>query len=252
LEVPRNATVSDIKKSYRRLAQLYHPDRNPSAHAETVFKEINAAYEVLGDATKRWAYDNQVQPAPPVHRDPAVRRRPPGYRPPPKGPSETFLVMQTALPYLRWVFYVGLLFVLVLLADYVLPSSVLSERVIGNSFEIYRIRGSVGRSALITESGKQIRVSVEEILLFPKESVVEVHTSGLFSILITVRNPTSGYRAGNLATVYRNYIFGPLVTLVVSILGLVFYKRVEFAFNLSIVGAFVILLNIFFLVQSIP
>jgi molecular chaperone DnaJ len=58
LEVPRNATEADIKKSYRRLAMKFHPDRNPDdPEAEHKFKEAKEAYEVLTDAQKRAAYD---------------------------------------------------------------------------------------------------------------------------------------------------------------------------------------------------
>ena len=58
LEVEKNATADDLKKSYRRLAMKYHPDRNPGdKEAESKFKEINEAYEILKDDQKRAAYD---------------------------------------------------------------------------------------------------------------------------------------------------------------------------------------------------
>ncbi len=58
LEVAKTASGEEIKKSYRRLAMKYHPDRNPGdKEAETRFKEINEAYEVLKDEQKRAAYD---------------------------------------------------------------------------------------------------------------------------------------------------------------------------------------------------
>ncbi|HEU4604169.1 MAG TPA: molecular chaperone DnaJ [Steroidobacteraceae bacterium] len=58
LDVPRTATEAEIKKSYRRLAMKYHPDRNPNDHeAEEKFKEAKEAYEVLADAEKRAIYD---------------------------------------------------------------------------------------------------------------------------------------------------------------------------------------------------
>src|SRR5712672_2901791 len=58
LDVPKTATEVEIKKSYRRLAMKYHPDRNPNdKDAEERFKEAKEACEVLTDAQKRPIYD---------------------------------------------------------------------------------------------------------------------------------------------------------------------------------------------------
>jgi len=58
LGVPKNASDDEIKKSYRKLAMKYHPDRNQGdASAEVKFKEAKEAYEMLSDAEKRAAYD---------------------------------------------------------------------------------------------------------------------------------------------------------------------------------------------------
>lgn len=58
LGVDKNAATEDIKKAYRRLAKEYHPDVNPDdKQAEQKFKEINEAYEVLSDDTRRSQYD---------------------------------------------------------------------------------------------------------------------------------------------------------------------------------------------------
>ncbi len=58
LGVERNASEADIRKAYRKLAMQYHPDRNPNdKQAEERFKEINEAYQVLNDPTKRAHYD---------------------------------------------------------------------------------------------------------------------------------------------------------------------------------------------------
>ena len=58
LGVNRDASEDDIKKSYRRLAMKYHPDRNPdNPKAEESFKEAKESYEILSDANKRAAYD---------------------------------------------------------------------------------------------------------------------------------------------------------------------------------------------------
>jgi len=58
LDVARNASEREIKKSYRRLAMKHHPDRNTdSPEAEEKFKEIQEAYAILSDEQKRAAYD---------------------------------------------------------------------------------------------------------------------------------------------------------------------------------------------------
>jgi curved DNA-binding protein len=57
LGVERTASAADIKKAYRKLVRQYHPDVSKHSNATEKTKEINEAYEVLGDAEKRAAYD---------------------------------------------------------------------------------------------------------------------------------------------------------------------------------------------------
>ena len=58
LEAVKNASAEDLKKSFRKLAMKFHPDKNPGDQtAEHKFKEINEAYDVLRDEQKRAAYD---------------------------------------------------------------------------------------------------------------------------------------------------------------------------------------------------
>ncbi|XP_013657758.1 dnaJ homolog subfamily B member 1 [Brassica napus] len=59
LKVSKNANDDDLKKSYRRLAMKYHPDKNPTSkkEAEAKFKQISEAYDVLSDPRRRQIYD---------------------------------------------------------------------------------------------------------------------------------------------------------------------------------------------------
>lgn len=62
LGVASSANSAEIKRAYRRLARLYHPDLNTMTHDEQI-KRLNEAYEILSDARKRAAYDNLLRQA---------------------------------------------------------------------------------------------------------------------------------------------------------------------------------------------
>src|SRR5476649_851774 len=82
LGVPRTATSDEIKKSFRKLARLYHPDvAKDKKKAEEKFKEINEAYEVLSDGDKRKKYDELGA----NWKQGAEFRPPPGYGQAPGG-----------------------------------------------------------------------------------------------------------------------------------------------------------------------
>ena len=57
LGVAKTASSDELKKAYRKLALEWHPDRNKAANAHDKFKEINEAYAVLSDKSKRETYD---------------------------------------------------------------------------------------------------------------------------------------------------------------------------------------------------
>ncbi|MBI3379525.1 DnaJ domain-containing protein [Candidatus Gottesmanbacteria bacterium] len=63
LGISKNASDAEIKKSYRKMALQWHPDRNKSADATEKFKEINKAYEVLSDSKKKEVYDQYGESA---------------------------------------------------------------------------------------------------------------------------------------------------------------------------------------------
>ena len=76
LGVSKDTSQADIQKAYRSLARKYHPDVNKEEGAETKFKEIGEAYEVLKDSTKRAKYDQFGSAWRTAER---TRARPPGW-----------------------------------------------------------------------------------------------------------------------------------------------------------------------------
>lgn len=57
LGISANATLAEIKTTYRKLASQFHPDKNASVEAPARFRKVQEAYEVLSDANKRKTFD---------------------------------------------------------------------------------------------------------------------------------------------------------------------------------------------------
>ena len=57
LGINKGSSPDDIKKSYRKLAKKYHPDVSTETNAESKFKEVQEAYDILSDTTKKAQYD---------------------------------------------------------------------------------------------------------------------------------------------------------------------------------------------------
>ncbi len=75
LELTPSATLADIKKSFRRLALLYHPDKNFGSNLhEAKFKEIKEAYEVLSDARQRQEYNSRRHDRPQTEKKKTYRQ----------------------------------------------------------------------------------------------------------------------------------------------------------------------------------
>jgi curved DNA-binding protein CbpA len=131
LRVNRSASTADIRRAYRVLVQQLHPDINPDPAAHELIKEVNEAYDVLGDEAKKREYDYLLAnpygtievPQPPVHRDPYFRRK--GRPAPPRNTekSERLRLIEKSLSFFRWVFKIATLFCFVLLIDFLAPRS---------------------------------------------------------------------------------------------------------------------------------
>jgi hypothetical protein len=255
LGVPHHASEAEIKRAYRKLAVAFHPDKNPSVEAGILIKEINEAYDVLGDSEKRNRYDLQL--ADPFahdprtqHRDPAYRRRyQPGYKPPPPKPSPRTELMRQSLGFMRKVYWVGLLCGLMFGVDYFLPPVILRERVIVDMQEIRKVLQH-NADLLVTVRGHHFPARFSELKYFPEGSLVKIHTSRIFSLLICVESEAGDYQINNLATIYRNFSFGPILLLLFSVAGLAERKGIEFQFTMGVAIIMMMSLNLLFVMIS--
>ncbi len=124
LQITRNASSEEIKKAYRRLARQYHPDVNPSPQAESRFKQINRAYQVLSDPVKKALYDRQLNSPSTTYRQ--AHKTQAHYSHTKPKPKILFTEKQYAWAKKFSVF--SLLFLLVLVLDAFLPATEISHK----------------------------------------------------------------------------------------------------------------------------
>jgi curved DNA-binding protein CbpA len=250
LRVSRNASDAEIKQSFRRLAILLHPDKNPHPDAPVAFQEINEAYEVLGDSIKRALYDQMLsnengpeEVAPRQHRDPAYRRaRNPNYKPTARGPSAGYVLMMSLMPYTNWVSSAGLVISFFLWLDFFLPRKQ-SEEVIVEWHRKNDIE-------MITDKGHTFHLLYPQNLKFLREPEIRVHTSRLFSFLDKIETRSGAHSLTNLPSVYQNFIFAPIVLIFLASIGRALPKG-ESKFSISIATLIFLFLNTVFIILSI-
>ena len=249
LGVSANATPSEIKKAFRKLAILYHPDKNASAEARPRFHDINEAYDVLGDAAKRAAYDQRLaNPLAELFNDPAPKHPDPAYRrrrsPPPRraeGPSDSYLLMRDSLKYMLWISRAGLIVTTLFFIDYFLPYQKLEDSIV----EMYsvRTRGNNIYHVLGTRTGEEIKVYDFKAAEFGREPAVLVDVTMIYGSVMSISNRNGTYRAW-VAYTYTSMVFFPILLFVNSLLALIYRKRVEFCFNLNIAACILLIINL--------
>ncbi|HET9487404.1 MAG TPA: J domain-containing protein [Chryseosolibacter sp.] len=249
LGVSPSASHSEIKRAFRKLAVRYHPDKNPSTEAKSLFQEINEANDVLADREKRALYDARLanpfaellnEPAP-GHRDPAYRRTQPGQRTGRKGPSPSFILMRDYLPYMMWVSRIGLLFTVLFFLDYLLPYRQVND-VINAIYEVPVSRGQVNYT-VITGSGKKLRLYDERAADLTTGETVLTSVTMIFGSVITLSSPGGSYSEW-VAYMYSTLIFFPILLFVISSLAFIYRRHVEFCFNLNVAGVILLVINI--------
>lgn len=255
LGISPQATQLEVRRSFRKLAVLYHPDKNQTTEGEERFKEINRAYEILSNPEKRALYDlsiSQGYSSPSYekpHRDPAYRRRRSTAYAHREARQNVQDLMAEYLPKFRWVCYMALLVTLVVAVDYLLPFDNYRED-IAEINRIYRTGRGGGmiydHDELITKSGIVIRLHENDVNHFKTERSIKIEQTILLNKIVTAAIPSGALKI-RVAALYGNLFFIPLILFISSLLGVVIRNNVEFPFNLSIVS-FVLLIIVAFLI----
>lgn len=256
LGIARTASTIEIRRTYRRLAILYHPDKNPDPEAGELFKEINEAYDVLGDPEKRKLYDTRLenpfaellqQEEQPRHRDPRYRKKP---GTPPQYKTNTQLrqeLIQEYLPYMRRILFFSIGFCALLGVDYILPFRKESGTINSVSYQV--IRRSHTSDIVELDNGKQFKIHRDDESHFVASEKVTVFSTWVLGKSVKAE-AQDGYTAKLPVTIYGNFIFAPLILLGVSVAGLLFQRKPEVIFNYGVASFFVLILNIVFLLIS--
>ncbi len=261
LRIGRKASGTEIKRAYRSLAVVFHPDRNQSAEASALFQEINEAHEVLSDPDKRFRYDQtldgsfsvDVEPSQQQwHRDPAYRRsHAPGYKRPTPQPPERLLMMLHFLKYLRIISLIGIGWCALLFLDYLLPFRIYEERVLPESNRAISWKFHHIPNVVVTDKGHQFPVPFDGVEFFPVGSTIGVFTTKITHVLVKVEAESKKYTITKLATIYQTFLLGPVILFILSILGLMLKKGIEFRFNIEVSICIVLGFNLIFLIFSI-
>ncbi|HMJ68852.1 MAG TPA: DnaJ domain-containing protein [Cyclobacteriaceae bacterium] len=248
MKVGRKATDAEIKKAFRKLANQYHPDKNPAYEAEAIFKEINEAYEVLGDAANRLDYDQKL--ANPAFYEYQNTRQQQNTAPYPRRPSERAMLQLSLLRYSRLLFYFGCLWCSVLVVDYLMPANHIESAVLTDMSKLPLITFHQPQKLLVTSAGHGFDVSAAEMKHFPLGSKVHVYYSSFLRAMIRIENYDGTYIVNNLGSIYRNFSFAPILLFLSCVIGIVVKKGVEFHVNLGIVVFLLMILNIALLYSS--
>jgi hypothetical protein len=251
LGVRANANDSEIKSAFRKLVLRYHPDKNPSPEAAELIVQINEAYEVLGDPTKRIIYDQLIsgQPANKAtqrpHRDPAYRKRPPNPNFKSKK-QQTLEMMAEYLPVTLLISRIAFALLLFIALDFFLPAHT-QEEVITKVTSRKTGRYQTPNKKFYTNTGTRFEVGEELSDRLSLGMPIEVTYSSMVRVPIYLKNATASMFMKVPTSIYGIFIFIPIVLLVTSTLGSFYKKGIEFTFNLGVINFILTIFTLAFL-----
>jgi curved DNA-binding protein CbpA len=258
LGIHSTAHAAEIKRIYRRLVVQYHPDKNPDPQAHAYMAEINEAYDVLGDAESRAAYDLRRQqgwtelfgsaaaaePAPsaPRHRDPRYRPRAATGTNHRRAQRE---MMEMCVPVIRWFNIAGLVLTVLFALDYILPYTVVDSEIVDygvqNMGSRYGGHGAYSSTKLNLANGDKLRIegfSTPAILQNPQ---IRYRRTLIYQTLMSIDYHGIHTKVGYT---YRALALFPLVLFCTSLAAVLRRKNIEFFFNASFVNGLLLLITL--------
>lgn len=259
LGVNRAATLLEIKRAYRKLAILYHPDKNHDPEAEQYFKEVNEAYDILGDESKKSWYDyklysftrdslsiDNLQEQRRAHRDPAYHRRKPTSSHRSRKPS-IYDTMQEYLPYFSWLNWAGMTLMIIFALDYFLPTRAATEEIL----EIHRVKGrtnSYGFELIITPHHRIVMYG-DDSANFEEGAEIDIRYTPFLRTVLEVSDRTTNHVVF-LRGIYGPVFILPIILFFTSLFGILLRNNLVSTFNLSVVNG-ILIISIIYLILTV-
>ncbi|NJM26070.1 MAG: J domain-containing protein [Bacteroidia bacterium] len=224
LGVNRTASAEEIKRAYRKLAVDLHPDKTNDPVKIERFKEITEAYNTLSDIEKKWIYDQQVSHADGSKQKPAVvvPKDPVGNESPAKkAPIDTRSAAQRYSSVFITAALLSLCFCIFLVTDFLLPGEI-SQDVIASKYASYRSSGGNQfhkSDMIVTGSGATYEIPLSETENFRLGGSLSVYLTALLHIPRWVANDKN-IDIGVSATIYKNFLFAPVLLFAASMLAM--------------------------------
>jgi hypothetical protein len=101
--------------------------------------------------------------------------------------------------------------------------------------------GRTSNNIIVSQSGQRIKIGFEDLRTMERGETIEITEAAITSIAIGIYVPKKSHHITSMATLYRTYLFVPVLLLITSVLGLLIRNQVELQFNVGIVS-FVLLI----------